>query len=263
MARIRTIKPEFFCHEELFDLEEETGLPIRIAFAGLWTVCDREGRFKWRPRTIKAQIMPYDNLDFSRVLDALATRGFVVRYASNGCEYGHVPGFGRHQVINNRENASTLPEPPKTQEKMGLSRVVDACPTRDERVPHAGKEEGKGREGERKGMEGVTSVEADAVVDAWNKSSASAKVKKLTGDRATKLRARLRDPDWPWREAIAKLPIPNTEKFDWQPDFDWLVANDRNAYSLAEGKYDRKHATNGQGPGVNYDPNHDYESEAF
>jgi len=157
----------------------------------------------------------------------------------------------------------TLPEPPKTQEKTGLLRVVDACPTRDERVPHAGKEEGKGREGERKGMEGVTSVEADAVVDAWNKSSASAKVKKLTGDRATKLRARLRDPDWPWREAIAKLPIPNTEKFDWQPDFDWLVANDRNAYSLAEGKYDRKHASNGQGPGVNYDPNHDYESEAF
>jgi uncharacterized protein YdaU (DUF1376 family) len=106
-------------------------------------------------------------------------------------------------------------------------------------------------------------TDADAVVDAWNKSSASAKVKKLTGDRATRLRARLRDPDWPWREAIAKLPIPNTEKFDWQPDFDWLIANDRNAYSLAEGKYDRKCTSNGQGPGVNYDPNHDYESEAF
>ena len=102
MPRIRTIKPEFFCHEELFDLEQETGLPMRIAFAGLWTVCDREGRFKWRPRTIKAQVLPYDEVEFSRVLDALATRGFVVKYASDGCEFGYIPGFNRHQVINNR-----------------------------------------------------------------------------------------------------------------------------------------------------------------
>jgi hypothetical protein len=98
--------------------------------------------------------MPYDNLDFSRVLDALATRGFVVRYASNGCEYGHVPGFGRHQVINNRENVSTLPEPPKTPQIAGNPRVPDACPTGGERVPHAGKAEGKGMERKGKGMEG-------------------------------------------------------------------------------------------------------------
>jgi translation initiation factor IF-1 len=146
MARIRTIKPEFFCHEELFDLEAETGLPIRIAFAGMWTVCDREGRFKWRPRSIKAQVLPFDDVDFSRVLDALATRGFVVRYASNGTDYGHVPGFARHQVINNREADSVLPEPTETQQTTGLSRVDDACPTREERVPHASKAEGKGRE---------------------------------------------------------------------------------------------------------------------
>ena len=157
MARIRSIKPEFFCHEELYDLEEETGLPIRLAFAGLWTVCDREGRFKWRPRSIKAQVLPYDDVDFSRVLHALTTRGFVVKYASNGAEYGHVPGFARHQVVNNREAASVLPEPPETLEIAGLSRVVDACPTRAPRVPHACKGEGKGREGKGKEEEGGSS----------------------------------------------------------------------------------------------------------
>ena len=31
MSRIRTVKPELFKHEELFDLERETGLPIRIS----------------------------------------------------------------------------------------------------------------------------------------------------------------------------------------------------------------------------------------
>jgi hypothetical protein len=148
MARIRTIKPEFFCHEELFDLEAETKLPLRIAFAGLWTICDREGRFKWRPRAIKAQVLPFDDVDFSRVLDALTTRGFVVKYASNGGEYGHVPGFGRHQVVNNREAASVLPKPPETPQNTGNPRVPDASPTRDPRDDHAGAGEGKGTEGE-------------------------------------------------------------------------------------------------------------------
>ena len=47
MARIRTIKPGFFRHGDLFDAEQETGLPIRVAYAGLWTACDRKGRFVW------------------------------------------------------------------------------------------------------------------------------------------------------------------------------------------------------------------------
>ena len=58
--RIRTVKPEFFQHEGLFDLEQFSGLPIRVAFAGLWTCCDREGRFKWRSRQLKTDILPYD-----------------------------------------------------------------------------------------------------------------------------------------------------------------------------------------------------------
>ncbi len=141
MARIRTIKPEFFKHEGIFDAEQETGLPLRLAFAGLWTQCDREGRFAWRPRQLKVDILPYDDVDFSRVLDALATRGFVVKYASGGREFGAVPSWHRHQVVNNREKASELPEPAEIME------VSDASGTREPRVGHAGKAEGKGKEG--------------------------------------------------------------------------------------------------------------------
>jgi hypothetical protein len=114
MGRIRTIKPEFFTHEELFDLEEREGLPVRLAFIGLWTICDREGRFKWRPRSIKAQILPYDNVDFSRVLDALATRGFVVRYASDGEGKGKEEegkGIGREQEQEGERGRIEAAEP--------------------------------------------------------------------------------------------------------------------------------------------------------
>jgi len=153
VARIRTVKPELFKHEDLFELEQETGLPIRLAFVGLFTCCDREGRFKWRPRALKLDVLPYDMCDFSRVLDALITRGFVRKYTVNGEEYGVIPTFAKHQIINNREAESELPSPEEDQGKSTTStrepRVSDASTT-----PHEGKgREGKGKEEEGKGRE--------------------------------------------------------------------------------------------------------------
>jgi hypothetical protein len=84
MARIRTIKPEFFRHYDLWQAEQEAGLPLRLAFIGLWCVADREGRFHWRPQQLKVEILPYCDIDFSRVLDAWVTRGFVVKYTVDG-----------------------------------------------------------------------------------------------------------------------------------------------------------------------------------
>lgn len=159
--RIRTVKPDFFTHERLFDAEREANLPLRLAFIGLWCAADREGRFRWEPRRLGVQILPYDGVDFSRVLDALATRGFVVRYASPEGVFGCIPSFLKHQVINNREAESQLPPPPtKTTETLALSRDDDACPTREEREDHASKEEGKGREGNKEGKEGESVAQA-------------------------------------------------------------------------------------------------------
>ncbi len=154
--RIRTIKPEFFLHDGLFDAEVETGLPLRIAFAGLWCAADREGRFRWEPRRLKMQILPYDEVDFSRVLHALTTRGFLVMYRVNDACLGWIPGFSRHQIINNRERESELPE---FTPESAMEAESDACPTRAPRVPHAGKAEGKGREGNKEqGKEGNRDV---------------------------------------------------------------------------------------------------------
>ena len=141
MGRIPTNKPEFFTHEALFDAEADSGLPLRLAFAGLWTQSDREGRFLWRPRMLKTAIMPYDDVDFSRVLETLLKSGFVVRYAVSGREIGMIPSWHRHQVINNRETASALSPPPEDIQEF------DASITRAARVDHAASGEGKGREG--------------------------------------------------------------------------------------------------------------------
>ena len=126
--RIRTIKPEFFLHDAIFEAEKSTGLPIRIAYIGLWCASDRYGRFAWEPRRLGAVILPYDGVDFSSVLAALEDGGWVVRYEVDGKSYGEIPSFSRHQVINNREKSSGIP--PRSDSS---SRVPHACPTRAQR----------------------------------------------------------------------------------------------------------------------------------
>jgi hypothetical protein len=114
--RIRTIKPEFFTHEGIFDAELESGLPLRIAFIGLWCAADREGRFRWEPRRLKVQILPYEDVDFSEVMDSLEQFGFIKRYGEG--QFGCIPTFASHQCINQRESQSKIPkmgEPDDTQ----------------------------------------------------------------------------------------------------------------------------------------------------
>lgn len=152
MARIRSIKPGFFRHEELFEAERASGLPLRLSFAGLWTAADREGRFKWQPRALKLDCLPYDDVDFGRVLDELRARGFIKKYVVHGAAYGFIPGWQKHQIINNREVASDLPEP--TGGTIDAARALDACATRAPRDTEMSK--GKGREGKGTGMDSRT-----------------------------------------------------------------------------------------------------------
>jgi hypothetical protein len=111
MARKRLISPEFFKHGSLFDAEQSTGLPLRLAFAGLWCQADKEGRFKWRPRELKLDILPYDQTDFGAVLSALQTFGFVKAYVVDGEAFGVIPSFGKWQTFHHTERPSVLPSP--------------------------------------------------------------------------------------------------------------------------------------------------------
>lgn len=187
MARIRTIKPGFFRHAELYEAERETGLPLRIAFAGLWTAADREGRFKWKPRELKLDCLPHDEVDFSRVLDALATRGFIAKYAVDGAEYGFVPTWKTHQIINNRETASELPQPTENNITSTCApRVLDASPAPLVQVQG----EGKGREEEGKGKNADASASAPVLND---EADYYRRVKEICGVSAGGLAKKLLD----------------------------------------------------------------------
>ena len=152
MSRIRTIKPEFFKHDELFEAEKKCNLPLRLAFIGLLTNCDRAGRFRWKPRQLKIDVLPYDEVDFEAVLNALASSGFIAKYEVDAKFYGCFLSWDKHQWINNKESGSDLP----AFEPSCEVRVDDACFTRGARVKKSTESshkegEGKGKEGNNKG----------------------------------------------------------------------------------------------------------------
>lgn len=131
MARIRTIKPEFFTSEDTATLT-----PLaRVFYACLWCQADREGRMKWQPRTLKVRCAPFDEIDVEPVLQELLDKHLVVLY---GDGLAYIPTFTKHQIVNNRERQSELPPPLRVgregngKEGKGTG-VKDALP----RVTHA------------------------------------------------------------------------------------------------------------------------------
>ncbi len=108
MPRIRSVKPELFMHEGLFELAKNYQWPVQFVFIGLFTCCDRAGRFYWHPRHLKACILPYHDVDMSEVLEVFVTHGFIKKYEHQGEWYGCIPSWLKHQVIHH-EAESILP----------------------------------------------------------------------------------------------------------------------------------------------------------
>ncbi len=113
MGRARVVHPKFFLNEQLYAAEQASGLPLRLAFEGLWCEADREGRFEWKPLVLKLAILPWDPVDFTQVLEELERADFVRSYEHEGKRYGWIPTFGRWQKPHPREAKSRLPAPPK------------------------------------------------------------------------------------------------------------------------------------------------------
>lgn len=112
MARARVVHPNFFLNEQLVAAEQATGLPLRLAYVGLWTQADRMGRFEWRPTVLKLAILPWDACDFAAVLEALEAAGFITSWAVEDRRYGHIPTWARWQRPHPREAPSRIPPPP-------------------------------------------------------------------------------------------------------------------------------------------------------
>lgn len=140
MARIRTIKPDFWTSAQVMDCTPTT----RLMFIGLWNFADDAGRMSVTTKKVKALIFPSDVMalsDIRRMIDELASNDLVELYTIDDVEYLQITGW-HHQKID-RANTSVLPD------KFGN---FDERSTKgsDQSLP-----EGKGREGKvvRKGKQ--------------------------------------------------------------------------------------------------------------
>lgn len=139
MARIRTIKPEFFTSEDIVSLS-----PLaRLLYIALWCEADKEGRMAWKPVTFKLRYMPGDNCDINALCSEILERGLIKLYG-NGLAY--IPSFAAHQHINPRESASQLPAP-QDDSRVGTRQPRVGTGANLDVHPQVGRE-GKGREGE-------------------------------------------------------------------------------------------------------------------
>lgn len=111
--RSRNIKPGFFHNEELV----ECSFPARLLFVGLWCLADRAGYLEDRPKKIKIQVFPADNVDSEELLGELSGANLIKRYIAADRKYIWIPGFRSHQNPHRREKPSTIPPHPDDAER--------------------------------------------------------------------------------------------------------------------------------------------------
>lgn len=100
MARIRTIKPEFWHDEKLGALKRDE----RLLFIGLWNLADDEGAVIANPVFIKSSLFPYDDdlrmNTLTSWLSNLQQARTIIPFTFNGESYYKIRTFSDHQVIN-------------------------------------------------------------------------------------------------------------------------------------------------------------------
>lgn len=99
MARIRTIKPEFWKHEDLSELPEAT----HMLAAALLNHADDEGYFNANPALVRSECLPLreSSVSVNDSLNHLARVGYIrLGKGQDGKRYGRIVKFADHQRVN-------------------------------------------------------------------------------------------------------------------------------------------------------------------
>lgn len=121
MARIRSIKPEFWTSAQVM----ECSALARLLFIGMWNFADDAGRMTYSAKTLKAQIFPSDDISVAnvqRLVDELSTNGLVRVYEVDGRQYLHITGWHHQKVDKPKE--SKIPGPVAEQSSNDRRRVA-------------------------------------------------------------------------------------------------------------------------------------------
>lgn len=108
MARIRTIKPEFWEDEKIAELS----IPCRLFFIGCWNYADDFGVIKGNAFLLKSQIFPYDETlrvsELKKWIDALVNARFLIPISHQGESYYLIRTFRIHQILDKRYDKSFI-----------------------------------------------------------------------------------------------------------------------------------------------------------
>lgn len=243
MARIRTLKPEFWTHEDLSALPEAT----HMLAAALLNYADDEGYFNANPGLIKAACSPLrePSVSVHDSLKLLAEVGYLAfGTGADGKRYGRVVTFDEHQRVNR-------PTPSKIK---ALGIVWDGSGRTHAQLSEDSPPEGNREQGTGKGKEesigaspdGDAPARADAIpyqaiADGYNLTMTGlARVREVTPKRRTLIRSawqaspQRRSIDF-WTAYFAECqddPFLNgTGPYgkgheNWRPDFDYLLRAD-------------------------------------
>lgn len=99
MARIRTIKPEFWKHEDLSAVSEAT----HMLAAALLNYADDYGYFNANPKLVKAECCPLrePSVSIPESLRSLQELGYIrIGTGPEGRRYGHIVEFEKHQRVS-------------------------------------------------------------------------------------------------------------------------------------------------------------------
>lgn len=164
MPRIRTVKPEFWAHEELSEFPPET----HMLAAALLNYADDEGYFNANPKLVKAICCPLrdDSMSVHESLKQLANIGYIkLGTGEDGKSYGVIEKFQQHQVIS-RPTASKISVLCITwDDSLKTHGVImdDSLPERK------GKEQGKeGEQGKERSPAGKLPCLASEAIDYLN-----------------------------------------------------------------------------------------------
>lgn len=228
--RARNIKPGFYKNEDL----AECSVWARLLAPGLWMMADREGRLEDRPKRIKGEIFPYDNVDVELLLQELDRWGHIKRYEVAGERYVQILTFLDHQKPHVREKDSIIPP---YQAAETAPRQQQECHNTEE-IPNQGDGEAQPRHCQARPESLNPESLNDESLSLRSRGGASQNEaalpepprKEKKSSRGTRL-----DPDWdlpiPWGEWAEKQGmtqdaiIRECDKFkDW-----WLAKSGKDA----------------------------------
>lgn len=99
MARIRSIKPEFWSSEQVV----ECSTSARLLFVGLWNFCDDGGVIPAKPIQLKMKIFPGDPFTKEDVwswIEELIESGLLGLFENKNEQYLYVTGWSSHQRVD-------------------------------------------------------------------------------------------------------------------------------------------------------------------